>query len=272
MFGVINKSLNHSSVDGPGNRLVIFFQGCNFSCSYCHNPETIKVCNNCGICIAHCSSNALSMKDKKIVWNQNLCVDCGKCILVCPNSSSPKTQLLSVSDIIQQIEKVQHFISGITISGGECTQQYYFLKELLIACKQQNISAFIDTNAHLEFEKMKELSQYFDKAMPDVKIYSNHQHRQLTGKANELVFQNIEFLLQAHKVHEIRSVIYPEFDYTETIEKVSQLIASYDHRVIYKLIKFRPHGLNNKKSPSDEIMLFLKTRAEHFGCSNIIIS
>ena len=37
----INKIYNFSSVDGPGNRLVVFFQGCNFNCIYCHNPETI---------------------------------------------------------------------------------------------------------------------------------------------------------------------------------------------------------------------------------------
>lgn len=38
----INKILNFSCVDGPGNRLVVFFQGCNFNCLYCHNPETIN--------------------------------------------------------------------------------------------------------------------------------------------------------------------------------------------------------------------------------------
>jgi pyruvate-formate lyase-activating enzyme len=37
----INKILNFSSVDGPGNRLVVFTQGCNLNCLYCHNPETI---------------------------------------------------------------------------------------------------------------------------------------------------------------------------------------------------------------------------------------
>ena len=38
----INKIIPMSLVDGPGNRTAIFFQGCNFNCSYCHNPETIK--------------------------------------------------------------------------------------------------------------------------------------------------------------------------------------------------------------------------------------
>ncbi len=275
MLGAINKIIEYSAVDGPGNRFVIFFQGCNYSCTYCHNPETINICNNCGFCVKSCSSNALSIAGNKVLWDEERCSNCEKCIQVCPNCSSPKVKYLSVSQIIQQIEKVQQFISGITISGGECTQQFDFLKELLIECKHRNISAFIDTNANLEFEKMKELSSYFDKAMPDIKAIDKEQHIQLTGKSIDLALKNIEFLLQENKVHEIRTVIYPQLNNEETVKKVSELISKYNKKVRYKLIKYRAQGTKKpltQQSPMDNTMLYLKNIAEGQGCSDVIIT
>ena len=40
MIGRVHSIQTMGTVDGPGVRFVVFLQGCNMRCDYCHNPDT----------------------------------------------------------------------------------------------------------------------------------------------------------------------------------------------------------------------------------------
>lgn len=51
MKGKISSFETLGTLDGPGIRFVVFFQGCKLRCKYCHNPETWNI-NNPSILIS----------------------------------------------------------------------------------------------------------------------------------------------------------------------------------------------------------------------------
>lgn len=58
----IHSVIPFSRINGPGNRMVIFFQGCNKNCPGCFNPDThnldtISLCHPAGTLKKHLLSN-----------------------------------------------------------------------------------------------------------------------------------------------------------------------------------------------------------------------
>ena len=234
----VNKIIPQSSVDGPGNRTAIFFQGCNFSCHYCHNPETIRLCQNCGTCVADCPVGALQRDEAGTVcWDPDRCVGCDTCIKVCPHLSSPKVRLLTVEEVLAEVEKGMPFIRGITVSGGECTLYRDFLVSL--------------------FERVHPLG--------------------LTAQPSERVRENAVFLAKKGKLTEIRTVVIPDYlPNEETVRGYCELLDPYLSAgpIRYKLIRFRPFGVrepyNQLETPSEEYMEQLAEIARGYGFADIV--
>ena len=70
MKGFITNIQRMSIHDGPGIRSTIFLKGCNLRCPWCSNPESQRY-------------------DHQLAFNKNKCVDCGRCIPVCPKQMYP---------------------------------------------------------------------------------------------------------------------------------------------------------------------------------------
>ncbi|EJT6171316.1 YjjW family glycine radical enzyme activase [Clostridium perfringens] len=273
-MALINKIISFSCVDGPGNRMVIFFQGCNFKCLYCHNPETINKCISCGKCVENCEVGALSISDGKVIWDEEECISCDKCIKLCEHMSSPKLKEYSVEELVKKIEKDSFFIRGITVSGGECTLNSEFLIKLFREVKKLGLTCFVDTNGNTKLDD--ELINLTDKFMLDVKSIDEKENIWLTKSSNKLVLENLKRILELDKMHEVRTVIAKGLNSEKTVDEVSKIIGD---KCRYKLIKYRPFGVREEGikvhgtiSPEDSYMNELKEKSIANGCIDTIIT
>ena len=275
---LINKIIDYSVVDGPGNRTVIFFQGCNLNCHYCHNPETINKCNSCGLCVETCPTTALKFVNGIVTYDQQLCCNCDTCLKTCQNNSSPKTALMDVNTVLEHIKGNLPFIRGITLSGGECTLNVEFIKKLFSLTKKLNLTNLLDSNGTYDFEKDSDLLKDCDGVMLDIKAFNLSDHVKITDHRNDMIIENAIYLAKHSKLTEIRTVVIPEYlDNISTVTEISKLLKPYQkiNAIKYKLIKYRPFGVRISyqiyKQPDDELMDQLAQIAKANGFEDITI-
>ncbi len=276
---IINKIIPMSLVDGPGNRTAIFFQGCNFNCMYCHNPETINHCINCGECVEPCPTGALSFIDGKVRYNRAVCIDCDNCIKICPHGSTPKTTRYTVEELVEEVKKSIPFIDGITTSGGECTLQHKFLTPFFKEVKKLGLTVLVDTNGGIDFsqESLKEFVEVTDGFMLDIKAYYEEEHLILIGKKNDIVLANLEYLASLGKLEEIRTVLVEGYSNFDLVDNITKTLAPYlsKRNIRYKLISYRPFGVRSEylklKSISNREKENLAEVARQNGFSDIVL-
>ena len=184
--GLVHSIETFGAADGPGMRFVVFMQGCNMRCKYCHNPETWA--HGCDKWKAQ-EWTAKDLLDKalryKNYWGKNL-------------------------------EK-----GGITVSGGEPLLQIEFVTEFLRLAKENGVHTAIDTAGQpfctdqeylASFDK---LMGYCDLVMLDLKVFDSKLHKELTGYPNENILAMARYLSDIKKPVWIRRVLVPGITDTE---------------------------------------------------------
>jgi len=272
----ISGIIKSSVIDGPGNRLVIFFQACNLNCMYCHNAHTIGLCNLCGDCVQACPTQSLKIDEvnKGMIYNEKSCIRCDKCLKICPESSSPFYKRMTVDDLISEILEVNDYISGITVSGGEVMLQAKFLKHLFESIKShpelKKLSILVDSNGNVNQNQWELLINLVDGFMLDIKAYSSGIHQKITGYTNEKILNSIQYLNAKEKLKELRLVLVPGYnDDADEVKKIASLMKYLDPEVVKVLIKMRKHGMRKAyaflSEPSDLQIENTKKSLEAFG-------
>ena len=271
--GLLNNVLPFSSVDGPGNRAVVFLQGCNLSCVYCHNPYTIGLCTHCGECVEPCPEDALSFVDGKVTVDWAACTRCGVCIDVCPESSTPLAEEVSPEDVVDRVRRTAPFVSGVTISGGEATVQPEFLIALTAAFKADpdfaSKSVLIDSNGTAPPAFWDRLAPTIDGVMLDLKAWGAADHERLTGAPNEAVLASLTHLAATNLLTEVRFVLVPGWnDAPDDLDAMAEYLAPLGTTL--KLIRARHHGVD--EPPYDEPSVDVaEEAAERFRARGIAV-
>ena len=251
--GLVTDVIEFSAVDGPGNRFVVFTQGCNFNCVACHNPYTINPCIDCGLCVDTCPSGALGLDASgHITWDAATCSGSDVCIATCPYDSTPKARAMAVDALLGRIRRAAPFLSGVTVSGGEATQQAGFVRDLFAAVKAElpGLTCFVDSNGAAPVSTWDLLDPVMDAAMIDLKCLDDGIHRRLVQASNAEVLESIRLLAGRGKLHEVRLLLMPgQNDSDDLLARTDAWLASMDPRMRVKVIGFRHHGVRPSAVP-----------------------
>jgi pyruvate formate lyase activating enzyme len=195
--------------NGPGIRTLILFKGCPLHCIWCSTPESQKEsaeiafypdkCILCRDCIPVCPRSAITVREKAVTIDRELCNNCGRCVSVCYTEA---LRLLgrqyTVDELVHEVKKdevvYKHSGGGVTVSGGEPLLEPEYALELLRSFKQNGINAGVDTCGFVPRNTIESVLSYVDFFLWDIKHMDDNTHREFTGVSNRLILDNLRFV------------------------------------------------------------------------------
>lgn len=173
MKGYIHSLESFGTVDGPGVRYVVFFQGCPMRCLYCHNPDTWNI-----------KDGTLMDTDEileKFERNRSFYKGGG----ITATGGEPLFQIEFLTELFTKA-KAKGIHTCLDTSG-------------IMYQEGQKEAA----------EKYEKLLAVTDLVMLDIKHMEEPDHKELTGHSNRNVFAFAELLKQKHIPLWIRHVVVP---------------------------------------------------------------
>lgn len=235
--GLVHSTESFGAVDGPGIRFVIFMQGCQMRCQYCHNPDTWALTND--------KAKERTAED---VLNEAI-----------------------------RYRGFWGTEGGITVSGGEATLQIDFLIALFTLAKEKGIHTTLDTcaltfrNTEKYLEKYNRLMAVTDLVLLDIKEINPDQHKIVTGHSNKTILACARYLSEIGKPVWIRHVLVPGLtDRDEDLVNLGEFVKTLTNVERFEVLPYhtmgefkwrelgRPYPLAGVKPPTKERVLNAK--------------
>ncbi len=191
MQGYIHSLESFGTVDGPGVRYVVFFQGCPMRCQYCHNPDTWNM------------KEGTLMESDEIIGNLLRNKPFYKTGGLTATGGEPMAQMDFLIDLFTKA-KANDIHTCLDTSG------IMFRKE------------------EEQMTKVGQLMAVTDLVMLDIKHMDLEAHRKLTGHSNEHMFAFAEYLRKINKPMWIRHVVVPGITYVpEELKALGQYLKKF---------------------------------------------
>lgn len=175
------------------------------------------------------------------------------CPLRCKFCHNPDTWKLndgkemSSMEVFRQVKKYKSYMKfsggGITISGGEPLLQPEFVKDVFKRCQKEGIHTALDTSGYVDIEKAKEVLEYVDLVLLDIKSFDAETYKNVTGVSNEPTLKLAKHLSDIDKPIWLRFVLVPNLtDNPENIEQLAQFVSTLGNVERIDILPFHKMG------------------------------
>lgn len=201
--GKIHSFETLGTVDGPGIRFVIFLQGCNFRCQYCHNPDTW----DCNAGVQYSVFDIMTKIKRYIPYFMKT----GGGVTV--SGGEPLLQIEFLIELFKECKK-ENIHTAIDTNG----------------------SVTID-------ERLDELLSLTDLVLLDIKHMDVEAHIKLTGTQNNSTINFAKYLRDKQISTWLRYVVVPGLtDDEASIRQLGKLIQSLQNITSIELLPFHKLG------------------------------
>lgn len=179
-MGLIHSLETFGTVDGPGVRFVVFFQGCPMRCQYCHNPDTWDMAEG-----QEMSADEIIEKFER-------------------NRAFYRTGGITATggEPMQQID----FLIELFAKAKE---------KDIHTCLDTSGIMFVEDRTSEGFAKIEKLMQVTDLVMLDIKHVDEESHKKLTAHSNKKILAFARYLDEIKKPVWIRHVVVPRITFIE---------------------------------------------------------